>query len=206
MNTPPIQHLWTSLWATRFGAEEVRLRFELGGEELEHADQPVPRFLQAHRRASTIADALFSGNCIAVVAWSGQAPDPTGLLDEAEDGFAALQSTGFSSPLISEWRAMLYPDPDGETDAWKLRSYDLGHDKAARDTLLWHAIASEMPIYPSAPVVTFLLDPCKSVMLHVYDDRGMDVIASNPAQIQGLHANFKDWLLAYDRERMAKLF
>lgn len=206
MNTHLIQHLWASLWASRFGAEEVRLRFELGGEEFDHAVQPVPRFLQAHRRASTIANALFSGNCTAVVAWDGQAPDSTGLFDDGEDGFTALQSTGFRPPLISEWRAMLYPDPDDETGVWQLRSYDLGHDKAARDTLLWHAIASEMPIYPSAPIVTFLLDPCKSVMLHVYDDRGMDVIASNPAQIQGLHADFKDWLLDYDSERMARLF
>lgn len=206
MNHPSIEHLWSSLWASRFAAEDVRLRFELGGEEFDNTVQQVPRFLQAHRRASTLADALFSGNCVAVVAWNGHPPYPAGLPDNTKDGFVALQSTGFNAPQMNEWQATLYPDPDEEAYVWDLRSYDLGRDKVARDTLLWHAIASEMPVYPSARVVTFLLDSSRSVMLHVYDDRGMDVIAYDPAKLHGLHTDFADWLLDYDRERMAKLF
>lgn len=91
-------------------------------------------------------------------------------------------------------------------DAWDIRSYDMGPDKIARDTLLWHAVASEMPIYPSAPVVAFLIDPNASVMMHIYDDRGMDVSAYDAATLHGLYVGFSDWLLDYDRERMAKLF
>jgi hypothetical protein len=60
--------------------------------------------------------------------------------------------------------------------------------------------------YPSAPVLGFLLNTSTSVMLHVYDDRGMDVIACDPAKLQGVYSGFADWLLDYDRERMAKLF
>lgn len=206
MNYPSIEHLWSGLWATRLATEDVRLRFELGGEEFDNTVQQVPRFLQAHRRASTIADALFSENCVAVVAWNSCPPDPAGLPDKVQDGFVALQSTGFDAPQTNEWQANLYSAPDDEAYVWQLRSYDLGHNKVARDTLLWHAIASEMPIYPSAPVVTFLLDPNTSVMLHVYDDRGMDVIASDAAKLHGLHSDFADWLLDYDRERMTKLF
>lgn len=133
-------------------------------------------------------------------------PNALGLGDGIEDGFVALQSSGFHAPLISEWQAILYPDPDDEGYVWDVRSYDLGQDKIARDTLLWHAVAFEMPIYPSAPVLSFLLDTNASVMLHVYDDRGMDVIADDPAKLHGLYSNFADWLLDYDRERMAKLF
>ena len=82
----------------------------------------------------------------------------------------------------------------------------MGPDKIVRDTLLWHVVASEMPIYPSAPVVAFLIDPSKSVMMHIYDDRGMDVSAYDATTLHGLYAGFADWLLDYDRERMAKLF
>jgi hypothetical protein len=206
MNHPSIEHLWSSLWAARFGLKDVRLRFELGGEEFDNTVQQVPRFLRAHRRASAIADALFRENCISVVAWNGRPPHPADLPDEVKDGFVALQSTGFHAPQISEWQAVLYPDPNDEEYVWDLRSYDLGLDKIARDTLLWHAVASEMPIYPSAPVVAFLIDPSTSVMLHVYDDRGMDVIAYDAAKLHGLYSDFADWLLDYDRERMAKLF
>jgi len=206
MNNPSIEQIWSALWATRFAADEVRLRFELGGEEFDNTVQQVPRFLQAHRRASIIADALFGGNCVAVVAWNGRVPCSAGLDEGIQDGFVALQSTGFNAPMTNEWQAILYPDPDDEAYVWALRSYDLSDDKTARDTLLWHSIASEIPIYPSAAIVGCLLEPSKSVMLHVYDDRGVDVIASDPAQLLGLHAEFEEWLLDYDRERITKLF
>lgn len=206
MNYSSIENLWSGLWTTRFGVEDVRLRFELGGDEFDNTVQQVPRFLQAHRRASAVADALFSGNCVAVVAWNGRLPYPAGLPDETKDGFVALRCTGFDAPQISKWQATLYPDPDGEAYVWDVRSYDLGHDKVARDTLLWHAIAAEMPVYPSAPVVAFLLDPNSFVMLHVYDDRGMDVIAHDSVKLRELYFNFSNWLLDDDRDRMAKLF
>jgi hypothetical protein len=206
MNRPSIENLWSGLWATRSGPEDVRLRFELGGEEFDNTVQQVPRFLQAHGRASAVADALFRESCVGVVAWNGRMPNPAGLGDGVQDGFVALQSTGFQAPLVSEWQATLFPDPNDEAYVWDVRSYDLGPDKIARDTLLWHAVASEMPIYPSAPVLGFLLDTSASVMLHVYDDRGMDVIAYDPARLHGLYSGFADWLLDYDRERMAKLF
>jgi hypothetical protein len=206
MNSASVEHLWSRLWATRLVGEGVRLRFALGGQEFNNTVQQVPRFLQAHRRASAVADALFSANCVAVVAWNGQAPYLNGLADKEMDGFVALQSTGFAAPQINAWKATLYPGPEDEGEVWDLRSYDLGHDKVARDTLLWHAIALEMPIYPSAPVVIFLLEPNTSVMMHVYDDRGMDVNALDAAKLNGLHSYYADWLLDYDRERMTNLF
>lgn len=205
MVCPSIEHLWSSLWASRFGPEDMRLRFELGGEEWANATLQVPRFLQAHHRASIIADAFFADSCIAVVGWDGRRPKAVGI-PKVKDGFEALQSTGFQAPQISEWRATLYPEPDGaEASAWVVRSYEIGGNKVARDTILWHAVAAEMPIYPRAPVVTFLIDPRSSLMLHVYDDRGMDVIGADPSRLREMHSLFGDWLLDHDRERMRKL-
>lgn len=185
MNGSSIEEAGSGLWGARFGPEDVRLRFELGGEFLDNTFQQVPRFLHAHRRASPVADALFHQACVGV-AWNGRMRCLVGLGDEIEDGFVALQSTGFCAPLVSEWQATLFPDSDDNAYVWDMRSYDLGHNNIARDTLLWHAVASEMPIYPSAPVRGFLLDPRTSVMLHVYDDRGMDVIADDPTKLHGL--------------------
>lgn len=207
MTNLPAERIWSSLWATRSSAADVRLRFERGGEQFDNIVEQVPRFLQAHSRASTVADALFRDGCVGVVAWDGRKPYPAGLPRRTIDGFVALRSTGFAVPQATDWRAPLYPDPsDDEADVWTLRSYDLGRNKVARDTLLWHAVAAEMPIYPSAPVAVFLIDPETPLMLHVYDDRGMDVIGNAPAKLKKLYSRFADWLLDYDRERMAKLF
>lgn len=201
-----IEHLWSNLWASRLGAEDVRLRFELGGEKLDNTTQQIPRFLQAHRRASAVADALFNESCVGIVAWNGRKPKSLGI-PRVKDGFDALRSTGFHARHTDEWQATLYPDPsDDDAYIWTLRSYEMSRDKVARDTILWHAIAAEMPIYPSAPVVTFLVDPASSLMLHVYDDRGMDVVVDEPAKLRETYFTFTDWLLDYDRERMTKLF
>ncbi|SEI86044.1 protein of unknown function [Sphingobium sp. AP50] len=182
------------------------MRFELGGEAFDNTSQPVPRFLQALHRSSTIADAVFRENCVALVAWNGREPN---ALDypEVKNGFDALAATGFDAPQTGEWKSILYPESDDdEPYVWTVRSYDISANKAARDTILWHAIADEMPVYPSAPVVTFLIDPVHAIMLHVYDDRGMDIMADAAARLRDTYTAFDGWLLDYDRNRMANLF
>ncbi|MBB3694797.1 DUF3885 domain-containing protein [Sphingomonas sp. BK580] len=206
MINPSVEHLWSHLWTTRFSDKDVRLRFQLGGQ-FDNVTEQVPRFLQAHSRASTVADAAFRNGCMGVVAWGGQRPSSTGLSRRTKNGFTALQSTGFVVPQSAEWHGPLYSDPDdAEANDATFRSYDLGEDKVARDTLLWHAVALEMPIYPKANVSIFLIDPVTPLMLYVYDDRGMDVIAKDEAALRDLFIRFDEWLLDYDRERMAKLF
>jgi len=209
MSHPHIDQLWSSLWTSRFGVNDVRLRFELGGEEFDNTTQQIPRFLQAHHRASVVANTLFRENCVAVVAWNGwngRRPKLLGL-PKVKDGFEALRSTGFEAPQISEWHADLYPDDDDfKTGFSTIRAYEIANNKVARDTILWHSIAAEMPIYPSARVMAFLINPVTSIMLHAYDDRGMDIMADDPAKLRELHSIFADWLLDYDRERMKQLF
>ena len=202
MDVASLRELWSGLWTARFADATPRLRFELGGEALD----AIPRFMQAHRRASTIADAVLAGTCVALVAWSGFPPNPIGMSDDVDDGFAALHATGFHAPQIAAWKENLYPDPEEEADSWEVRAYALGTDTLLRDTLLWHAIAADMPIYPKAPLRTFLLDPAAAVLLHAYDDRGMDVIAGDVERLRGFHTAFADWLLDEDRARMAALF
>lgn len=206
MESTCIEPLWSKLWARRFGSDDVRLRFELGGVEFDNDRHSVPRFIQALHRASTVADMLFHENCVGIVAWNGRVSHTCGIPDVA-CGFDALRFTGFEAAQISEWQATLYPDPDDdEAYVWTVRSYEISHNKSARDTILWHAIAEEMPIQPSAPVVTFLFDPANLIMLHAYDDRGMDVMADDPAKLSHAYSIFREWLLEHDRERMDNLF
>lgn len=121
------------------------------------------------------------------------------------NGFEALQSTGFASRELERWIATLYPDPQAP-ESFHIRSFLITGDKLARDTLLWHAIASDMPISPAAPILAFLIDPDRHVLMHVYDDRGMDVIADDPTSLQDFYGTFADWFLDSDRERMSSAF
>ncbi|WP_294334837.1 DUF3885 domain-containing protein [uncultured Sphingomonas sp.] len=202
MQVASLRESWKRLWAARFEDDTARLRFALG----EGQDALVPRFLQAHRRASTIADSVFGGTCFAIAAWNGFPPNSIGLQEDVADGFTALHATGFDAPHVATWHENLYADMEDEVDPWEVRAYDLGTSKALRDTLLWHAVALELPVSPSVPLILFLHDPKAALLLHAYDDRGMDVIAEDAERLRGLHATFSDWLLDEDRTRMAARF
>jgi len=63
-----------------------------------------------------------------------------------------------------------------------------------------------MLVEPKASVTTYLIEPKHRVMLHVYDDRGMDVAAIRADALTATYVAFDRWLLDYDRPRMAKAF
>ena len=48
---------------------------------------------------------------------------------------------------------------------------------------------------PSVRGRVYILDPNARLLLHVYDDRGLDVIATNAAVLLPLQERFRDWVL-----------
>jgi hypothetical protein len=192
-------------WSQAFRSSPYRLRFELGGETFDNIAQPVPRFIQAFHRAQTIANALFSRStsltAILAVLPKGE------VAAQGKKPFKALKALGFRGPAPwCEWSAPLDPNDDGDDEMlldWQAINLT---DPAMRDALLWTSIALEMPIRPKAAVLSFLTDFDAGVMLHVYDDRGMDVCAIARPAIERLYRQFDCWLLDYDRPRMAAAF
>ena len=187
-----IQTKWADLWSSRWKDGAYRLRFELG-EGYDPREQPIPRALQAFTRANAVADALLGDACIGVVATYRD-----------EDGFAALQAMGLRGLVQSSWRTSLYDEEDG--DAWHMRSFDLNGSSGDRDILLWNPIALELPISPSSPDRSFLLHPTEAILLHVYDDRGMDVIGKDAETLKPIYERFDSWLVGSDRPRMEQVF
>ena len=72
--------------------------------------------------------------------------------------------------------------------------------------LIWCAISYEMAIAPKAPVLSFLADLERGILMHVYDDRGMDVTALDRQPLLPVYRDREEWLLAYDRSRMDEAF
>jgi hypothetical protein len=52
----------------------------------------------------------------------------------------------------------------------------------------------------------YFVDPERHVILHMYDDRGMDVIARDRATLQPLYSKFGDWILEHDRSQIDRTF
>lgn len=172
-----------------------RLRFELGGECLSNVTQPVPRFIQAFDRARHVAEAVFLDSAIVAVVGSSSSTTKS-------DDFRTLRDLGFAAPMIGEWAAPRYRG-DGSC-LWKC--FDIGADRPARDTLLWCSVSAEMSVGPKASITTYLLEPTRRIVLHVYDDRGMDVSANRADALTATFVACDRWLLDYDRPRMAEAF
>ena len=194
-------------WLEPFRASPFSLRFQLGGETF-GTHVPVPRFTQAFGRARRIADEIFAASkqlSGVVAALPDSAADS---FAPARDGFEAVAAAGFTQQPLNEWKAPIWPDQPEEEDQvpahW--RAYDLTGDAVQRDVLLWCAVSYEMAIAPKAPVLSFLADLDRNIVLHVYDDRGMDVTALDRETLLPLYRDRGEWLLDHDRKRMREAF
>ena len=64
------------------------------------------------------------------------------------------------------------------------------------EALLWASIASRSTVTPKCRWATIhLVDFSAKVILHVYDDRGMDVVSVIPDAIVPLYTRYGNWLL-----------
>ena len=192
-------------WQEPFRASAFRLRFELGGE-VHSSDEPIARFSQAFGRARSIARGIFQ-NGVQPLAIVGTWPDSrTDAFAPAKDGFAELSAMGFRLPPIAEWQAAPKDDLDDDSEPWTWRAFDIAGNWRACDVLIWAAISYELAIRPKAPVKSYFVDFETAVMLDVYDDRGMDVIAIRRESLLDLYRSRDGWLLDYDRPRMMGVF
>jgi hypothetical protein len=54
---------------------------------------------------------------------------------------------------------------------------------------------------PSVSGRIYFLNPAREMIIHMYDDRGLDMIAASRAALIPIYRTFSDWVLDADRER-----
>ena len=52
----------------------------------------------------------------------------------------------------------------------------------------------------------YFINTAHAVLFHLYDDRGADIVAAEPAPLLPLSQRFNSWILDYDREKIDALF
>ncbi len=73
---------------------------------------------------------------------------------------------------------------------------------------IWAAVANEMAVTPRlTPLAhSYIMDLERGMVLHVYDDRGMDLAATRPELLRPCYEQLNGWLLDHDRARMDAIF
>lgn len=82
---------------------------------------------------------------------------------------------------------------------WDLRKLTFNWNKLFHDIVYTdfkepHFLASNV----------FFLSTKAEILYHLYDDRGLDVVATDKMTLQPIYQNYHSWLLDYDREEMKK--
>ncbi|RJF87697.1 DUF3885 domain-containing protein [Oleomonas cavernae] len=186
-----------------FYAFEVGLRLRLGSDQDWHYQiDRIPRFLHSIDRARAIIRAVFAPT------------DPVALISQyggpawgnaERKGIAALKAAGFDVGVLKPAGDVIQDDhDDGTYRRWYLTPPLPAHEV---DKLTWCAVSGEIDVKPQASAFKiYLVDPDRKVIAHVYDDRGMDVVALEPDTLRPLYRQFQGWLLDYDRSRMDAVF
>lgn len=65
---------------------------------------------------------------------------------------------------------------------------------------------TDVGIKPSIDNRVFFINVKKETIFHVYDDRGCDLVAKSTEIIRGIYAEYNDWILDYDREKIDEVF
>lgn len=176
-------------------APALRLELSLHGHRLD-------QFAQAWDRGREIVDHVFGDAraLVAVVSWFADGP-----LIRSRDVFRSLRACGVRTarPRVC-WREMYEDEWMDEPEIRTFVAFPCARDDLHR--LLWGALAADLGIEPRLRAGLFVADPARGILVHPYDDRGMDVIGPNHALLAELYSRFRGYLLDYDRERMAGFF
>ena len=184
-----------------FHAFDHALRFCLGGDRMELS--VIERFLTAIDRARQIGRAAFSSTrqlAVVVEAWAEGSASRILRRDLARLAWLGLGSFDLASAERTEPQTD-YREEFGKP-RWRWRwCLETTEVERTLDTVLWLACSREMAIEPRLRGFSFLLiDFDRAVLANLYDDRGIDVVATEPKEIASLYHRFRAWLLASSGE------
>jgi Domain of unknown function (DUF3885) len=196
-------------WQNEFWVSPYSLRFELSDGEC--VGRYVTKFIHAFERARALARLALPGERVVGIIAGFSEP---GLVAGAEwhewttgTAFDQLAVLGVpSDACLASWASYWWhcDVDDPEMDPWEQRAVLLTWEQA--DILLWNQVGQDLGIAPRAPVQAKLVDLERGICVDAYDDRGMDITALEKAPLEALYAERNDWLLDYDRARMAAVF
>lgn len=180
--------------AALFYANEPALRFELSRH-----GAPVDLFTQAFDRAREILGYVFgeSTSPVVVLAFYDTGPPVRNLAV-----FRSLRRCGVR--LRRPWAC--WTEGDGGADPEERTLVAFRAEAADVDRILWGALAADLGIRPALACRAYFADPERGVLVHPYDDRGMDVIGPDHALLSALFHRFHGYLLDYDMARMRSFF
>jgi hypothetical protein len=172
---------------------------------LSDGGSPLDQALTALRKATAICDDVFGGEEKILVHLEAFAPASCFGLRKM---LCELRIAGIVVPKTRDiWaEAENQTDEADESGYWVSCAFEISTAKL--QNLVWCAVTADFgsSLRPNPHCRVYLLNPNKGILVHPYDDRGMDVISQGTAALAGLYERHNNLLLDYDIEAMRETF
>lgn len=124
---------------------------------------------------------------------------------ELRDTLRELDIPGITIPRLRDVWVVINNDDDFGEGYWVNCAFEVSTSKL--QNMLWCALATDFRrVHPNPHCLIYLVNPELGILLHPYDDRGMDVICRIPTRLGTLYEKHNAWLLDYDRAAMDQTF
>lgn len=190
----------------------IGLRMEIGNPEQEIDDQ---YFHDAFERAYTIYKAFGDNFTVLRINLFFDMADSQDIREEDKkfDLGVICSATGLPLPMEERESTVEMAGIDDElTTLYQVECYwDL--DKISFDTqaLLMHIITTDFPDKHNFKQYQFegsvhFVDTIDHVIIHLYDDRGMDIISASEEHIYNIYKDYNYWVLESERANIKRIF
>lgn len=183
----------------------IGIRFEIGGEADIYIKKGIfrkeitnPEYLQeAYHRARTIFNILPKPFTILRI-------DLHSIGKELEKELKVIRD----SCHLPEPTERMVQQFTLEGDEYCITSlyWDLMSTTLSIDQLLKEIIYADIGGHNFFASAVYLMNPNDKVLFHLYDDRGLDIVAQDKETLRPCYQQYAQWLLDYDREKMQKVF
>lgn len=178
----------------------VGIRFEIGGEDEIYIKKGLLRKLKANpkyidaacRRAMRIWKALPQNNWLLRIDVYSQI--------EMDKVCKKLQLDK-SKELVKR----TYFEEEEDVTHYELY-WAFDETKTSIGRLIKEIVLADLGGLNSLASAVYLLNPKEKLLYHLYDDRGLDLVAKDKAKLFIIYEKYNEWILAYDRELIDDIF
>jgi hypothetical protein len=168
----------------------VGIRFELGPDTF-------------RERALKLYEVVFApeDSCVIV---SQDWPDHTALHQRYFRVFSLPGAFDSRHPLGLQSLEMT-TEEDGEQETFSLQWAQVSARSFQYGAVLEGIANADHAQTPAVSGRVYFLNPARAMIIQMYDDRGLDMIAASREALIPIYRTFSDWILDADRERIAKV-
>ena len=168
----------------------VGIRFELGLDTF-------------RERAPKLYEAVFAPEDVCVIISQDWPGNISPLARQRYFRVSSIPGAFDSKHPLSVQSLEVTTEEEGEQETFNLQWGQLPARSFQYGSVLEGIANTDHAQTPSISGRVYFLNPATAIIVHMYDDRGLDIIAATRESLIPIYQTFNDWVLDFDRERIA---